>query len=112
MIKDDERFTKLKMIAESRGMIDSEKIFTKGVLKKISLPCPRCNYEGLHESGEMNDPDDIQMVFDFKTHKFRCDECEIEYNPTTLLDYLWRLELEFQKQSGEFVRILDKLECE
>lgn len=112
MLKDDERFKKLRDIAVTRGMIDTEKIFYKNFLKKMSFPCPICNYEGLTDSGEMPIPDDIQMVFNFNTHRFICNECENECGARELLDYLWRLELEFQKQSGEFVRILDKLEYE
>ena len=111
MIKDDDRFKKLRDIAMSRGMKDPEKIFDGDFLKKMSFPCPACNLNGFVE-GELFDPCDIQLSLNFDTHFFYCPQCDEEFPPEDLLKKLWELEQEYQKQSGELVRILDKLKCD
>ena len=112
MIKDDELFKKLKEIALARGDGCPEEIFDGELFKKLSLPCPSCNYNGLHDTGEVCDPEDLQMSFNFLTHTFFCPECEGELSPREILEYLWKFEQECQKQSGDFIRLLGKLQNE
>ena len=104
----------LDVVAGTRepGEAISHSLFSKdGTLRSFNIQCPNCVVKYLEEGEELPCEDDIQMTFDWESHKLSCNMCEEEYSLTETLDAVYSvIEEAFRcvNDTAEFLCCLEK----